>query len=301
MATPLANNSINGNHSSGKGRDLEQTNARILHALELIHSPHSQNDVRQSASHYLEQIKAQDEAPYHGYVLAYNKSHPAIVRHYGLSLLEYAIQYRWPDYSEDQATALREWILKLAYCVTGEDAPYIRNKIALLWVEVAKRSWAVEWMNMDENLVQLWDSGIAQKELVLVVLETLSENVFGREDTTAGLRGHDLSKACVEIFTPASVLAKEFPARDISVNVRYGEEGWLTRISDLLGWCNGEHQNSDAIQGCAVKALSALKSIMGWAILKALTVTQCLPRICESLRGTNQANRLVSMSLTHRF
>ena len=296
MENSPGNAHVNSDPTVGKDTTPGNTDAQILQALELVHNPRSSNDLRQDASRYLEEIKSQNEAPYHGYFLASNKSHSAIVQHYGLSLLEYAIRLRWQDCTEEQSMALREWILKLAQSTTTDDPLYLRNKLAQLWVEIAKRTWAIEWMNMDELLVHLWNGSVAQKELVLVVLETLSDNVFGREDTVAGLRGHDLNKACVEIFTPASILSEHFPARETSVNVRYGEEGWLARIADLLGWYNSEGQNKDVLQSCAVRALSTLKSVIGWAILKALASSNCVKQICGCMTASNQAIRLVSTS-----
>ena len=279
----------------------DSQNSQILRALELIYDPRSSNQHRQEASQYLEQVKAQDEAPYHGYALAANKSHAAVVRHYGLSLLENAIKHRWTQYTTQQSGTLREWVLKLAQSAAREDPLFIRNKIAQLWVEIAKRSWVLDWMDMDELLVQLWCGTIVQKELVLEVLETLSENSFGKEDTITALRGNELSKACVEIFTPAQVMIDHFPRRDTSINVRCSAEGWLSRISDLLAWCNGSNQQNQELQGCAVKALYTLKSVVYWAIPYALSTTHCIQRICESLTVPNHAMQLVCSISSVRF
>ncbi len=272
------------------------TSSRILEALEVIHNPRSLNNTRQKASQYLEEVKSDEEAPYHGFTLASVKSQPAIIRHYGLSLIEHAIRHRWPDYTPEQSTALRNWVLSLAQGVNDEDLVYIRNKIAAIWVEIAKRSWVLDWMDMDELLVQLWGGTVAQKLLVLTVLESLSEDIFGHEDLTAGLRGTDLNRACVEIFTPASVLTEYFPTRETSVNVRYGEEGWLSRIGDLVEWCSSERSGEEFRQVCAIKALSTLKSIMGWIIPRALVTTHCVHRVCGCLAASNLPIQLVSTS-----
>ncbi|MCJ1390853.1 hypothetical protein MMC18_003714 [Xylographa bjoerkii] len=284
-----------GDHSNVYQADISHTDTQILRALELIYDPRSSNEHRQDASQYLEQIKAQDQAPNHGYILAANKSHSPVVRHYGLSLLEDAIRHRWTTYTAGQSLALREWVLKLAQSVAKEDPVFIRNKIAQLWVEIAKRSWVLDWMDMDELLVRLWNGSVCQKELVLEVLETLSENSFGKEDTTTALRGTELSKACVEIFTPAQIMIDHFPRRDTSINVRFGGEGWLFRISELLRWYGQEGQNNPELQTCAVKALSTLKSVVYWVILRAIATTNCIQRICESLTMSNQAMQLIAV------
>lgn len=281
-------------HRPAHAADISESDGQILRALELVYDPRTSKEHRDDASRFLEQVKSQSDAPARGYVLAANKSHPAVVRYYGLSLLEDPIRHRWADYSGEQNIALREWVLKLAQSVTSEDPVFIRNKIAQLWVEVAKRSWVLDWMDMDEALVKLWGGSIVQKEMVLEVLETLSENSFGKEDTTTALRGNDLSKACVEIFTPAQVMAEHFPKRDTGIHVRFGHEGWLSRISELLSWCYTGGRNDAELETCAVKALSTLKSVIHWVILKAVAATLCIERICECLTVPDHAMQLVS-------
>ena len=288
------NGTTNSRSPDGNDKYLD-ANSQIVEALEIIHNPRSTNAVRQKASQYLEEVKLDDQAPYHGFTLASAKSQPAIVRHYGLSLLEHAIRHRWTDYTLEQRTALRDWVLGLAQGVGDEDQLYIRNKIAATWVEIAKRSWVLDWMDMDELLVQLWGGPVEQKVLVLTVLESLSEDIFGHEDLTAGLRGTDLNRACVEIFTPASVLAEHFPTRETSVNVRYGQEGWLSRIGDLVEWCSSGNSMDSSRQICAVKALYTLKSIIGWVIPRALVETRCVQRVCGCLAASNLPVQLVSM------
>ncbi|KAL8695366.1 MAG: hypothetical protein Q9218_000125 [Villophora microphyllina] len=227
---------------------------QIRRAVAAIHDSRSSNSLRQKALEYLEQVKFEEEAPYHGYSLAADKSQEDAVRHYALSLLETAVRHQWTDYSAAQNMALRDWELNLAQSVTEQDPYFIRTKIAQIWVEIAKRSWALDWMNMDEQLVHLWEGSLASKELVLTILEMLSEDVFGHEDATAGLRGTDLNRACVDIVTPMHVLVEQFPSRDTSMNVRYGDEGWLSRMGDLLASCITTDGNHEARQACAVKA-----------------------------------------------
>ena len=286
---------VNGINSADKGPEPGREDAQILRALELIHDPRSPNLLRQDASRYLEQMRSQDEAPYYGYNLATNKSHPSIVQHYGLSLLEYAIQHRWIEYSEEQSTAIRDWTLKLARGVSEQDPLFIRNKVAQLWVDIAKRSWGLEWMDMDELLVQLWSGSLTQKELVLTVLETLSDDCFGREDITSGLRGNELNRACVDIFTPATTLMEHFPKREASIDLRYGDEGWVSRISDSLAWCNSTAHTGVELQNFTSRILSTLRSVAAWVILRALTVTRCVPHMCESLVSHNGRVQLVNI------
>lgn len=276
---------------------------RIHEALDLVHSPYSPNEARQQASLYLEEVKTDDEAPYHGFSLASDKSQQPVVRHYALSLLEYAIRHKWAEYSEAQATTLRGWIVELSQTLQPEDPLYLRNKTAQLWVEIAKRCWAAEWIDMDEMLVRLWATpgSIVHKEFVLFVLETLSDEVFNSEDTVAVLREGALSKACVEIFTPAIDLVEAFPNRQIGTSVRYGEEGWLYRMGELLKQCLAPDSFQDPqSQICAVKILAVYKSVMPWAIPRAIASTSCVEHMCTSLAASSVSVQLVGVPVVPR-
>lgn len=268
--------------------------SQIRRALKAIHDGRSSNSLRQEASEYLEQVKSGDEAPYHGYSLAADKSESDVVRHYGLSCLDTAVRHRWADYSAEQNLALRNWELSLAQDVADQDPYFIRTKIALIWVEIAKRSWALDWMNMDEQLVHLWEGSLASKEFVLTILEVLSEDVFGHEDATAGLRGTDLNRACVEIVTPMHVLVEHFPTRDTSMNVRYGDQGWLSRMGDLLAYCVTTDGNPEARQACAVKILSTLRSLTSWVIPKSISSANLVTRLSQCLASSYLPVKIVS-------
>lgn len=279
------------NGHGGKGQP--EIHTQILRALEAVHDPRSTNPIRQDASRYLEEVKTSDEAPFHGFGLASSNEQPPIVRHYGLSLIECAVRQRWSEYTPEQSQALRDWVVTLSHSTDDRDPSYITNKMAEIWVEVAKRSWGLDWMDMDEVLVRLWDGPVAQKNLVLTILETLSDEIFGTEDTTVALRGSDLGRACVEIFTPAQVLNENFPARETIVNTRYGSEGWLSRMADLLNWCIGNGKSYENQWVCAVRILVTFKSVIGWIIPRALVTTQTVQRICAGLAVSNIPTQLV--------
>ncbi|KAI1371018.1 ARM repeat-containing protein [Hypoxylon crocopeplum] len=300
-----ANTSINGNMGTG-GVGVDAENMAVLpkihKALEVVHSPYSSNDARKDAQLFLEDVKNDEKASFYGFQLAFDKTQSPVVRHYALSLLEHAIKHKWADYTPDQAAALRGCVLELSQAVSREDPAYLRNKIALLWVEVAKRSWASEWMDMDALLVRLWqvpDSAV-HKELVLCILEMLSDDIFNGDDTVVAVREGVLSKASVEIFTPAVVLAETFPTRQVGPDVRCGNEGWLARIAELLSQClSGDVQHNAELRSCIIRALAVLYSLLPWIIPNAVTATQCVPVMCEALRASHIEVQKASLEALH--
>ena len=76
----------------------------LSQALELIHNPSTENDVRRQASEYLENLKASNEAPQYGFNLSTDRSQPPLVRHFGLSLLSHVIRHEAHQLSEEQNT-----------------------------------------------------------------------------------------------------------------------------------------------------------------------------------------------------
>lgn len=250
--------------------------SQIVLALEATYDPRSSNETRQSALQFLESAKKQADAPQHGFALASDQNQQPAVRHYGLSLLEYALRYRWEDYSQEQAGTLRGWILNLARDIGESDPLYFRNKVALLWIEVAKRCWATEWEDMDELLVSLWETSDVSKQsvyrqLVLYILECLSEDVCNREDPIAGLRQDVLGQALNEIVIPQALYQDHLSTRGNSQNVRFTHDGWLARISAFVSaCCSSIAQGDQRMLALAIKSLEALKPTTVWVSLRAL-------------------------------
>ena len=262
----------------------------ISHALSATLDPRIPNDIRKQALEHLENAKSQPDAPHHGFTLADDWKQSDAVRYYGLQMLEYAVRYRWAEYSGEQTEQLRQWVKQLAGSVREADKLYLRNKIAQVWAEVAKRSWAEEWMDMDRLLVVMWEKpisekGTANKLLVLYILETLSEDVMNNEDAVAGLRLDVLGNALNEIMVPEG-LWREFNSAmqrgERQLDVRSGEEGWLRRMCEFFAACvkqvraGGEREVVKGMAFCAVKALHALRPTMAWINLKAAVEVNCV-------------------------
>lgn len=268
--------------------------ADIVRALELIHSPSSTNDLRREALTFVESLKESNTAARDGFVLASRAGSDPLVRYFGLTLLDHVLRHTSFAAAPEQIAGLREFVLKLAEGVRPEDPPYIRNKIPQLWAEVAKRSWGLDWISMDETLVQFWSADLVHKELVLCILETLSEDIFYREDTVSSLRGTDLNRALIEIFSPISVFEELYPKREHYVELRCGPEGWLSRICSFLEYCVDNLQNSKQAKDAAIKALAALRSVLIWSIPKGIHSANCVPSLARSLTCQDEQVLLVS-------
>jgi exportin-5 len=277
----------NPDHSSGTGSGSSNipSTTDITHALQVIHDSRSDNLTRQKASEYLEAQKTSRWAAQQGYGLASEKSQPAVVRHYGLSLLEHTIRHNWHHFDDAQISGLRAWVISLGQSVGDQDASYIRNKIAQLFVELAKKDWAVSWFDLDASLLAFWDQDLIHRELVLTVLEALSEDVFVQDDSAAGVRGQDLHNAVVEIFTHASTFAGG--QNKSKRSVRVGSDGWLSRLSYFLVLASQPQSNLGDTRTCVCKALTCMRSAFSWVMGPAILAAQCVEGIFASLRASD--------------
>ena len=274
------------------GRNSDPSN--ITYALQVIHNARSDNETRQKASEFLESQKQSSQAAQNGFNLAGNENEPAVVRHFGLSLLEHAVRHDWHSFSDAQVLDIRSWTTSLAQGISDNDPLYLRNKVAHLLVEVAKKDWAISWFDMDSSLLVMWKQDTKYKEFVLTVLENLSEDVFVREDSAAGIRGQDLHNAVVEIFTPASAFAGGH--NKTRKYLRADEDGWLARISRFLATSSQTGSNGSDIRACICKALATLRSAFTWVMGPAITTTHCLESIFACLVSSDIDILLVRMS-----
>ena len=284
---------------TNNGADPSQSSGAILHALELIYSPNSDNDTRREATEFLNRQKDADGAYRPGFYLAADHGRTPIARHFGLSLIEHTIRLKWHDLMDDQTDHVRGLTLELAQNITEADPPYIRNKVAQLWVELAKKSWAVDWLDMDQALLTLWDKDLTTKELALTILENLSEDTFAREDSAAALRGQELNTALVEIFTPAAQFAGGLMVGKASVQLRANGEGWLARIIHFIQECISNASTAQA-RACLTKALATLRSVFSWMMLSAVVSTYALPAVCASFAVEDNDVLMVSTWLAFR-
>ncbi|EXJ89970.1 hypothetical protein A1O3_03037 [Capronia epimyces CBS 606.96] len=262
---------------------LSYDTSNILEALQVIHNPTTKNDVRREASDYLENLKTSPEAPQYGFSLSTDLSHPPMVRHFGLSLLSHIIRHEGHNLTEQQNDQLRDCILDIGRSILPSDLPFIRNKIAELWIELAKRSWALDWFDLDGRLVQLWSQELVHKDFVLTVLENLSEDIFVRDDNIAILRGRDLNSALVEIFTSKSNYAGGIKIGDTVHQVRCGDEGWLTRIRQFLDECAKTPSLDGALKDTALKGLATFRTVFIWVMTPSIVNSMSLAVTCNFL------------------
>jgi exportin-5 len=267
--------------------------ASLIQALEIVYDPRSKNETRLEATIFLDRAKESPEAFSHGFVLASDSKRPPILRHYGLSMMLYHLKY---IYHGGRADELRECVLRLTESVTEGDPPFLKNKVVQIWTEVTKRIWGQGWNDMDEQLFNLWSSTPAHKEFVLLVLETLSEDIFSREEYVAGLRA-DLGSSFARICVTQAIMEEHYrPVQDAPV-LRYGEEGWLQRLCEGLRLFLEQYaqQPSAQVHSCIVRGLAAVQSLCSWISPKAIISSNCVETVGMCFAAGDTAIRMAAL------
>lgn len=253
--------------------------AQVIAALEVIYSPKSTNEQRLQSQQFLDNVKMQEEAPLWGYEIALNNSTNFIVKHFGLGLLTHAIKNHWTGYDAQRRIALRKWIMELNYMVTDQDPRYIKEKLAYLWVEVAKRSWGEalkggepsdellleSWVDMDNNLWELWNINQASRELTLIIFRILFEDVFLLDDMIVLKRMTIIQPLCVMIVCPMDVFASKYKFTEKWTLFRANNDGWfkiwISELDNALSENNSEY---------VVRLLETLKTCLNWPLSEVI-------------------------------
>ncbi|OVF10056.1 hypothetical protein EJF18_60271 [Clavispora lusitaniae] len=261
---------------------------QILQALDVVHQPRSSNEQRREAQIFLESIKSSEESPYWGYQLALpeNYGDNYIVRHFGLSLLQNAVTKRFHTFDRAKSVAVREWVVKLAQKVRADDPHYLKEKLAFLWASIAKRIWGCYlvkapeddetktvskddlldgWASMDSDLSGLWHHSSQTRELCLVIVRTLLEDIYLLDDPVGSKRTAILNQLCVLIITPDSVLDQIYEPNPNLALCKHSPEGWFVVWSKfLLETLSANDCSSSSVQVFVPKILSTFKTCLHW-------------------------------------
>uniref|UniRef100_A0AAQ6ADM2 Importin N-terminal domain-containing protein n=1 Tax=Amphiprion ocellaris TaxID=80972 RepID=A0AAQ6ADM2_AMPOC len=110
-----------------------------------------------------------------------DKAQPAVVRHFGLQILEHVIKFRWNNMQQQEKVQLKECAMQLLSNGTRtilEEESHIKDALSRIVVEMIKREWPQNWPDMLTEMEALTSQGEAQTELVMLILLRLAEDVI---------------------------------------------------------------------------------------------------------------------------
>ncbi|ODV84988.1 hypothetical protein CANARDRAFT_8121 [[Candida] arabinofermentans NRRL YB-2248] len=290
---------------------------QIVRSLEVIYNPRSSNDERHKSQEFLETIKAIPESPYWGYQLSLpDNKYDFIVRHYGLNLLLNAITKDYENWDTEKQIAVRNWIIELSTKVSPTDPHYMKEKVAFLWVEIAKRCWGLclskqdtesvlkdkvytdeeklqSWASMDSNLLELWEHSAITRELSLIIFRALFEDVYLLDDPIVSQRNNVLSSLCPEVVTSEMILMMKYEPNESLRIFAASNDGWLFRWSNLLQQSIDyllSHPNQEnepefkTYTNYVIKILQVFKTSLYWVLPLAFRHAGVLEKLSNLLK-----------------
>ncbi|KAF9365208.1 hypothetical protein BGX34_010933 [Mortierella sp. NVP85] len=225
----------------------------LLAALDTIYNVASTNEARQQAQEYCEGLKRDPSGPLYGYFLAHKNNHQ-------------------PDVVRYFGLSLIEDAVRYRWS-DGALTPEIKVQIRINTMSLAAE-----------------ETG---REMALLVLRSLCEDVCIYDDAVAGLRKKDLRAGLMVIMSSESTLKEQYPdgvkGHKDEVTLMVGEsgnQGWIARFAELLQEvlprCQTEIREA-VDEKIAVAALKAVSSTLEWALVGSIAAAPIVPLVCQSL------------------
>uniref|UniRef100_A0A668RR34 Exportin-5 n=1 Tax=Oreochromis aureus TaxID=47969 RepID=A0A668RR34_OREAU len=194
-----------------------------------------------------------------------DKAQPAVVRHFGLQILEHIIKFRWNDMQQQEKVHLKESAMQLlsngTHSILDEES-HIKDALSRIVVEMIKREWPQHWPDMLKEMETLTSQGEAQTELVMLILLRLAEDVITFQ-TLPTQRRRDIQQTLTQnmesIFT--------FMMGILQINVE--------DYCKLKGSPENELQVRKAHCRVAVATLNTLAGYIDWVSLVYITSRNC--------------------------
>ncbi|MBN3324059.1 XPO5 protein, partial [Atractosteus spatula] len=209
------------------------------------------------------------------------KSQPALVRHFGLQILEHVIKFRWNSMQQREKIYLKNCTMGLLSTGTYpilEEESHIKDALSRIVVEMIKREWPQHWPDMLKELEALTKQGEAQTELVMLILLRLAEDVVTFQTLPTQRRRdiqHTLTQSMDSIFS--------FLLSILQLNVNKYRKLKLDPTQELKLCLVPARLSSQAKAHCrvGVATLNTLAGYIDWVSLVHITHDNC--RLLEML------------------
>ncbi|GBP07029.1 Exportin-5 [Eumeta japonica] len=167
----------------------------LSRAVELTLDPTVSHDARSQAYTACESFK--ENSPWcaqAGLLLASGAHYSAVVKHFGLQLMEHTVKYRWPQISQAEKIFIKENAMKLLF-MGGWDTAHLNDALARVIVEMIKREWPQQWPTLLAELSDACNRGHVHTQIVLHVFLRLAEDVATLQTLEQHQRRKDICQA----------------------------------------------------------------------------------------------------------
>ncbi|XP_041645980.1 exportin-5 [Cheilinus undulatus] len=193
-----------------------------------------------------------------------DKAQPAVVRHFGLQILEHVIKFRWNNMQQQEKVQMKECAMQLLSNGTHsilEEVSHIKDVLSRIIVEMIKREWPQHWPDMLKEMEALTSQGEAQTELVMLILLRLAEDVITFQ-TLPTQRRRDIQQTLTQNME--SIF--QFMMSILQVNVKE-----YRKLKELPG----RELQARAHCRVAVATLNTLAGYIDWVSLVHITSGNC--------------------------
>ncbi|KAF4013420.1 hypothetical protein G4228_004859 [Cervus hanglu yarkandensis] len=162
---------------------MDRVNAlceQLVKAVTIMMDPSSTQRYRLEALKFCEEFKEKCPVCVPCGLRLAEKTQIAIVRHFGLQILEHVVKFRWNNMSRLEKVYLKNSVMELIANGTLnilEEENHIKDVLSRIVVEMIKREWPQHWPDMLVELDTLSKQGETQTELVMFILLRLAEDV----------------------------------------------------------------------------------------------------------------------------
>ncbi|XP_028161831.1 exportin-5-like, partial [Ostrinia furnacalis] len=167
----------------------------LSRAVELTLNPTVAHEARNQAYNACESFK--ENSPWcaqAGLLLASGSQYSAVVKHFGLQLMEHTVKYRWTQITQAEKIFIKENAMKLLY-MGGWEIGHLNDALARVIVEMIKREWPQQWPTLLAELSDACARGHVHTQIVLHVFLRLVEDVATLQTLEQHQRRKDIYQA----------------------------------------------------------------------------------------------------------
>ncbi|CAK1544693.1 unnamed protein product [Leptosia nina] len=167
----------------------------LSRAVELTLNPTVSHEARNQAYNACESFK--ENSPWcaqAGLLLASGTQYSAVVKHFGLQLMEHTVKYRWTQINQAEKIFIKENAMKLLY-MGGWETAHLNDALARVIVEMVKREWPQQWPTLLAELSDACSRGHSHTQIVLHVFLRLVEDVATLQTLEQNQRRKDIYQA----------------------------------------------------------------------------------------------------------
>uniref|UniRef100_A0A8C2CAF5 Exportin-5 n=1 Tax=Cyprinus carpio TaxID=7962 RepID=A0A8C2CAF5_CYPCA len=212
----------------------------LIKAVNVMMEAESSQTYRLEALKFIEDFKEKSPLCVECGLQLAEKSQTAVVRHFGLQILEHVVKFKWNDMPPQEKLQLKNCTMGLLSDGTHpilQEECHVKDALSRIVVEMIKREWPQHWPDMLKELEALTAMGDAQTELVMLVLLRLAEDVITFQTLPTQRRRdiqHTLTQNMDSIFTfLLGILQLHVNEYKKMVNLSHAKAHWRVGVATL--------------------------------------------------------------------